>query len=119
MCTMGAAASVEKLLDDLGASVNYENAAGWTPLQAACFSGHHEVATLLLSRGADVNSGNGGALKAACRQGHLNVVELLLRAGATADLLALTECGTNAACAALVKAAIPMSLVPLQCAVCS
>merc|ERR1719482_583361 len=68
MCTIGAVSSVVNLLD-LGASVDHENRAGWTPLLAASFAGQHEVVALLIERGAQVNrpSRHGDALQVACR----------------------------------------------------
>merc|ERR1719482_2257335 len=71
MCTIGAVSSVVNLLD-LGASVDHENKAGWTPLLAASFAGQHEVVGLLIQRGAHVNrpSPYGDVLRVACRQGY-------------------------------------------------
>ncbi|RLM56118.1 putative E3 ubiquitin-protein ligase XBOS36 [Panicum miliaceum] len=52
-----------------------------SPLHLAAAKGHHEIATLLLQHGADVNARNiygQTALMQACRCGHWEVVQMLL-----------------------------------------
>jgi len=51
-------------------------------LTAACFDGTHDIVSLLLQHGADVNSPNGWAIQTAASQGHIEVVRLLLEHGA-------------------------------------
>jgi ankyrin repeat protein len=45
---------VVRLLLEKGADLTVPNNDGWTPLNAASFSGHIEVVRLLLDRGADL-----------------------------------------------------------------
>lgn len=67
-----------------------------TPLQAASYHGHADVAQILLRAGGDVDALNyyrRNAMHLACRQGHHDVVILLMRAGAdvnSADVFSRT-----------------------------
>eukprot|EP00729_Bicosta_minor_P024073 gene24073-31626_t len=62
---------------------------GLTPLLAACFSGHVEVAAFLVDNGSDVNSATKESgrtpLYAAAQEGHRDIIRLLIAAGAEVD----------------------------------
>lgn len=62
---------------------------GLTPLLAACFSGHVEVATFLIDSGADIDAATKETgrtpLYAAAQEGHVDVVRLLIKRGALMD----------------------------------
>lgn len=61
---------------------------GETALHAACRGGHHEIVTVLLEAGAQVDpvDANGDTpLTMACLRGHLQAVKVLLDAGADKD----------------------------------
>lgn len=68
------------LLVDAGAALNDAAADGNTPLVLATFSGHGEVARLLLARGADANAAGAGytALHAAAMRGDVETTDALL-----------------------------------------
>lgn len=68
--------------------VNAEGGRHGTPLHAASYEGHVDVACLLLDHGADVNTkdaGEGTPLCLAYTRGHVEVMRLLLDYGADAD----------------------------------
>jgi ankyrin repeat protein len=67
-----------------GANVNETVAAGMSALVVAIHSGHDEVASLLIDKGADVNAMGAGysALHIAVRRGELKPVESLISHGA-------------------------------------
>ena len=73
---------------DAGVPLDCTDAGGWTPLLLACWSGHLEIARLLLDRGStaiDEKDGLGHApLLRACWRGHLEIARLLLDRGSTA-----------------------------------
>ena len=74
------------LLLDRGATVDWTaDASERTPFFVACAEGHADIATLLLRRGADVDSVTSygwAPLHAACEQGHFEVARLCLASGA-------------------------------------
>ena len=79
-----------------------ETSRGITALTLAAQGGYHEVVSLLLEKGAEVNNSApfvGTALTAASLHGHLDVAELLLRAGVDVNR-ADSEDGTTALMAA-------------------
>lgn len=80
---VGDAASAA-LLADAGAPLDDDAADGNTPLVLAAFSGHGEVARLLLARGASANASGAGytALHAAAMRGDLETTTALLAKGA-------------------------------------
>ncbi len=80
---VGDAASAA-LLADHGAPLDEPAADGNTPLVLATFSGHGEVARLLLARGADANAAGAGytALHAAALRGDVETTQALLAKGA-------------------------------------
>ncbi len=59
---------------------------GWTPFYAAAYTGHRQVAQLLLDKGADVNAETSDEgqtpLEVAEEKGHKEIVELLRKHGA-------------------------------------
>ncbi|KAJ7138359.1 ankyrin repeat-containing domain protein [Mycena epipterygia] len=83
---------IAKYLLDCGISPNSVNIQDSSPLCAASFYGHINMAKLLIERGADANAAGGApvsqhgildnALEAASRNGHINIVHLLLENGA-------------------------------------
>jgi hypothetical protein len=77
-------ASSAALLADAGAPLDDDAADGNTPLVLAAFSGHGEVARLLLARGASANAAGAGytALHAAAMRGDLETTAALLARGA-------------------------------------
>ncbi|HKQ97109.1 MAG TPA: ankyrin repeat domain-containing protein [Candidatus Polarisedimenticolia bacterium] len=82
-------AAVERLRRE-PASIGAHSHDGWTPLHLAAFFGHHELAALLLERGADVNARSKSAtigpentpLHAACANKQVEVARLLVERGA-------------------------------------
>lgn len=70
-----------------GASVDFQNEHGETPLQIACANGHVAVIQLLLEHGANLQHAVDGVtpLSIACENGHLDAVKLLLGQGATLE----------------------------------
>jgi ankyrin repeat protein len=78
-CTAGNLASIKTNVES-GANVNYKNAAGATPVSAACL--WPEVTEYLLSKGADPNGGDYPALVNAATYYSIDVMKLLLKAGA-------------------------------------
>lgn len=81
----GDMARVNQLLRT-GVSVNILDELGGTPLLTACWSGHAEIVSLLISRGADVNArhreAGSSALEYAVLTVRPDIVAPLLRAGA-------------------------------------
>ena len=78
-----------KILLDSGVDVKSTRSYGDTPLHAAAFQGHHEIAQLLIAKGAEVNVGITGTtdpgatpLHLGAMKGHSKLVALLLRNGA-------------------------------------
>jgi ankyrin repeat protein len=73
-----------RTLLDACARINDEAAAGTTALVVAAHSNHRELASFLLSRGADSNAAGAGytALQAAVLRGNLELVKTLLAHGA-------------------------------------
>lgn len=72
-------------LIDAGAAIN---AKGWAPLHYAIFSGHLEIAQVLLTRGADseLRAPNGRtALMLGAQTGNAAAVKLLLQTGASPE----------------------------------
>ena len=70
---------------------------GWTPLHAASYNGHIEIARLLLQNGAEVNVRNNYGwtpLHFAAFQGHVDILHLLVENGA--DLEAEDDGGWRA-----------------------
>lgn len=56
-----------------------------TPLRAACFDGHLDIARLLVKNGADIEIANRHGhtcLMIACYKGHLEIVKFLINNGA-------------------------------------
>lgn len=56
-----------------------------TPLRAACFDGHLDIARLLVRNGADIEIANRHGhtcLMIACYKGHLEIVKFLINNGA-------------------------------------
>ncbi len=84
----GGLSEVRRLIDS-GADVNYTKSFGSTPLIDAAYNEHADVVSLLLQRGADVNSVDCDGWSALhCAAWHDlsgRCVELLLRAGADVD----------------------------------
>ena len=83
-----------KLLLDRDADLSIANNDGWTPLNAACDSGHLEVVRLLLDRDANVSTANNEgwtSLHSACSNGHLEITRLFLNT--SIDLRATTKMG--------------------------
>jgi hypothetical protein len=77
---------VERLLQ-LGADVNAEQR-GWTALQGAAWSGHLNIAKLLIENGGNVNrrgTNFGNAVQVAAAVGHTDTMKLLLEYGAEVD----------------------------------
>lgn len=72
------------LLVDHGAAIDDRAADGQSPLVLAVFSGHADVARVLLDRGADANAAGAGytALHAAAMRGDLATTSALLAKGA-------------------------------------
>ena len=83
---VGDAASAA-LLADHGAPLDEPAADGNTPLVLAAFSGHGEVARLLLARGANANAAGAGytALHAAALRADVETTRALLAKGANPD----------------------------------
>jgi outer membrane protein assembly factor BamB len=83
---LGDAARVRVLLD-AGARPDSEGRHGMTPLMQAAFTGHLEVARLLIERGADVNARerffSSSVLGHAARGNHPALIRMLLEKGAT------------------------------------
>lgn len=81
-----------------GADPNLRVDYDWPLLSRAAEAGYHEIATLLLNAGADVNAVNPStrytALMRAAKNGHRETVETLLQQGA--DLEAKNVAGTSA-----------------------
>ncbi|MDB4686662.1 ankyrin repeat domain-containing protein, partial [Akkermansiaceae bacterium] len=70
---------------------------GRTPLHLAAEYGHKEIASLLLRKGAQVDSGNWSdktALHYAAEKGHIEIIELLLSKGANVNALGGAPTGT-------------------------
>lgn len=92
-------ADVEASLKHADVKINCVDENGMTPLETAAYKGDFEIAKLLISRGADVNSNKHEhgytALMFAALGGHLKVVNLLLEHGANAN--ATNSVGRNAA----------------------
>lgn len=89
-CSDGNLKAVNFLLDK-GASVNFEDVNGTTPLMAASGSGHSEVAKLLLAQKAGINYQNKdfgmtALMYAASPDGKLEVLRVLAEAGADTNL---------------------------------
>lgn len=84
--TGGNEAEIEAVLRTGKLDLNFTDENGMTPLQNACYKGRHDVAKLLIERGADVNSNKHvhgyTALMFAALGGHVRVVSLLLENGA-------------------------------------
>lgn len=76
-----------RLLVEAGANVNDEAPDGTSALVRAVHSGHREVASVLLQKGAAVDAAGAGytALHAAVLRGDLQMVSLLLDRGALVD----------------------------------
>jgi ankyrin repeat protein len=77
--------AVEKLLGK-GTDASARDKAGWTPLHLAAYSGHREIADLLIANGADVNAKidviECTPLHLCAKQGHKDMAELLIAKGA-------------------------------------
>lgn len=70
---------------------------GRTPLHLAAEYGHKEIASLLLRKGAQADSGNWSdktALHYAAEKGHIKIIELLLSKGANVNALGGAPTGT-------------------------
>jgi ankyrin repeat protein len=78
-CMMGDLAAVKDHVEK-GGDVNFKNATGQTPLASSFFWA--DIATYLLSKGADVNGGEYPALVNACNFYSEDVIDVLLKAGA-------------------------------------
>ena len=86
--TDSSSAEVEALMRTGKLNLNFTDENGMTPLENACYKGRHDIAKLLIERGADVNSKKHlhgyTALMFAALGGHVSVVSLLLEHGADA-----------------------------------
>jgi quinoprotein dehydrogenase-associated probable ABC transporter substrate-binding protein len=71
-----------KFLVSKGADVNKTDSQGWTPLQSAARTRHDKMADLLVSLGADVNTGDPTPLVTAVMRDHVPTVKVLLGHGA-------------------------------------
>jgi len=83
----GRVKAVKQLLEQ-GAKVNIKDNDGWQPLHEACNHGHAEVASLLITHGADINNNENNEehitpLHDAASNGHIHVVKLLINSGAS------------------------------------
>ena len=86
-CALGEIERVRQMLDAQPARIGEMRPSGRRPLSAAIEGGHHEIARLLLERGANPNwaeptAPKGRALHSAARAGQLWLVQLLLAHGA-------------------------------------
>ncbi len=81
----GKLAEIEAFLNQ-GGDPNLTNKNGWTLLMSAAFKGNSRILTLLLERGASINSVNNvageSALSIAAGSGHQKCVKILLEHGA-------------------------------------
>jgi ankyrin repeat protein len=85
----GFSAMANYLIVTHGENVNAKCGNQGSPLHAASYRGHTEVACLLLDHGANINSGDRNditPLVAAYRGGHLEAMRVLLEHGAVADV---------------------------------
>ena len=85
---------VERLLDAGADLRTRDGECSDTPLHVACTWGHHDIARLLIDRGADVGAQNKHGrtpLHHACNYGHPDIVRLLIDRGA--DIEAMDEDG--------------------------
>ncbi|KAJ5970670.1 uncharacterized protein N7479_000588 [Penicillium vulpinum] len=76
---------VEKILSEEHIDVNIEDKTSGSALSAACFAGQSDVVTLLLNKGANLNSihrQHGTSLHAALLSGHQSIASILLEKGA-------------------------------------
>ena len=84
----GNMASVEKFLKEHVSHINEKNHNGWTALMRATANGHHDIAALLLEKGAALNIQNNDgktALILAAEKNCQNTLSLLLEKGADTD----------------------------------
>ena len=95
----GKIASVEILLKH-GASINQQNGDDYTAIATACLNGHLDVAGLLFSSGASLDSQV--LLWETCQKGELDAVQFLLDHGVGVKInLEIEHCGTPLAQACL------------------
>lgn len=85
-CRAGDAGMASVLLDATGCWAPGAAERAWA-LQVACQHGRHDVAALLVARGADLHADHDSALLWACRSGDEAMARLLLDAGADAGAL--------------------------------
>jgi hypothetical protein len=87
--------AIEEVLKSFG-SPDPRNRYGWTPLMVAASRDHRSLASLLLSRGADLNaiaeSGGYTPLALAAQKGYVEMAQMLLNAGANTQV-SPTLCG--------------------------
>ena len=76
--------AIVKALVETGSDVNIQDSVFRTPLSRACYGGHAEVVSYLLSNGATLHQILHPVLHTAASEGHVNVVKLLLQVGADA-----------------------------------
>lgn len=93
----GDAQTVRDLLDADSALIDARDTDGSTPLHCASWKGHTEVVSLLIARGADVNSQNanthwgGTPLHAAAHANNTEIVRLLIARGADVHARSINE----------------------------
>ena len=94
----GSEAAIESLLRH-GAKIDEEdeNNSHSTALSVALYTRNHEIARLLLTRGANVNKNISGILNAATH-GSLNVLKVVIEGGASAENLQKALAGAASAC---------------------
>ncbi|KAH8805995.1 ankyrin repeat-containing domain protein [Xylogone sp. PMI_703] len=86
-----------QLLVHAGATLDYQNKEGYTPLGIALYNRNDEIASYLIERRANVNIASqtfGAPLHLACQHSNVEMVQKLVDAGADVDLAVLGAPGT-------------------------